>query len=295
MWSPSRELANPYATIEEPLVVQSAHQRLRVPLALAASALVVASTVYMGFIHNGDSDAESEPVGVSGAIKQQNMVPPAIATMRPATASPVRSTVVAAAAAPREQTSTPPTSSTTSASTQPASSPLAARRAVSAISSSSAAAPASSNAATVSAQAKRNPGAAAPLTAEEKARADLSRHLRAARASLQNNNLFATKTRLAAAMAVQPQSREAQNLRAVVNTREQQREALLSLARGCGSIARWDCVARNASSALEIDSSSKEARHLVTLAMQESALATAEAVAREPEPAPDTRDVNAHH
>ncbi|TGV49622.1 hypothetical protein EN784_53195, partial [bacterium M00.F.Ca.ET.141.01.1.1] len=61
--------------------------------------------------------------------------------------------------------------------------------------------PASSGAVTLSAQAKRDPGAPLPLTAEDKARADLSRHLRAARASLQKNNLVATKARVAAAIA----------------------------------------------------------------------------------------------
>ncbi|MDR6468817.1 MULTISPECIES: hypothetical protein [Paraburkholderia] len=160
---------------------------------------------------------------------------------------------------------------------------------------STAATPAATTIAIASAQPKPIPSAPPPLTAEEKARADLSRHLRAARASLQNNNLSATKVRVAAAMVVQPQSREAQNLRAAINTREQQRDALLSLARGCGYIARWDCVSRNAGSALEIDSSSREARHLVTLAMQESALASVQAVESEPSPAPDTRDINAHH
>ncbi|WP_408636825.1 hypothetical protein [Paraburkholderia sp. RL17-368-BIF-A] len=160
---------------------------------------------------------------------------------------------------------------------------------------STAATPAATTIAIASAQPKPIPSAPPPLTAEEKARADLSRHLRAARASLQNNNLSATKVRVAAAMVVQPQSREAQNLRAAINTREQQRDALLSLARGCGYIARWDCVSRNAGSALEIDSSSREARHLVTLAMQESALASVQAVESEPGPAPDTRDINAHH
>jgi len=291
-------LANPYATIDESSAGPSAQQRLRVPLALAASALVVASTVYVGFIYNGDSGDENEPVGVSGAIRQQKILPPAAAPILSPAASSAQSAVVASAAAPRaEPAPAPRPSSTASAATLPAASPLLARRepALSVTSSVSPATPASSNAVTLSAQAKRDPGTPLPLTAEDKARADLSRHLRAARASLQKNNLVATKARVAAAIAVQPQSREAQNLRAAVNAREQQRDAFLNLARGCGNIARWDCVASNASSALELDSSSKEARHFVTLAMHESALAIAETVTPEPEPAPDTRDINAHH
>jgi len=292
-------LANPYATIDESSAGPSAQQRLRVPLALAASALVVASTVYVGFIYNGDSGDENEPVGVSGAIRQQKILPPAAAPILSPAASSAQSAVVASAAAPRaEPAPAPRPSSTASAATLPAASPLLARRGAPAVSVTSSVSPAtlaSSNAVTLSAQAKRDHGTPLPLTAEDKARADLSRHLRAARASLQKNNLVATKARVAAAIAVQPQSREAQNLRAAVNAREQQRDAFLNLARGCGNIARWDCVASNASSALELDSSSKEARHLVTLAMHQSALAIAETVTPEPEPAPDTRDINAHH
>jgi len=310
VWSPSRALANPYATIEEAVVVQSAYRRLREPLVLAASALVVASAVYAGFIHSSDEGVEGEPVAVSGAVKRPSVAPPVVAMERLAAVSSVRSaaevaaprgepaptpSVAVAAASPR---SLPVSSSTASrAPASPSASPsLAARRvAPAAPVVSTAATPAATTIAIASAQPKPVPSAPPPLTAEEKARADLSRHLRAARASLQNNNLSATKVRVAAAMVVQPQSREAQNLRAAINTREQQRDALLSLARGCGYIARWDCVSRNAGSALEIDSSSREARHLVTLAMQESALASVQAVESEPSPAPDTRDINAHH
>ncbi|WP_433694846.1 hypothetical protein [Paraburkholderia phenoliruptrix] len=300
VWNPSHALTNPYASTQEPVVVQSAYQRLREPVAFAASALVVASAVYVGFIHHGDSELEGEPVAVSGAIRQQHVAPPVAAVERAPAMASVQSAAVAPA--PRAETaSTPPTAL---AAAQPpiaaalpptSASRLPARRAAPAVSAVSSAVPIASGVAIASAQAKRNPGAMPLLTAEEKARVDLSRHLRAARASLQNNNLSATKVRIAAAMSVQPQSREAQSLRAAVTTREQQRDALLNLARGCNTIARWDCVSRNAGSALEIDSSSREARRLVTLAMQETALATVQTAAPEPEPAPDTRDVNAHH
>lgn len=308
VWSPSRALANPYATIEEAVVVQSAYRRLREPLVLAASALVVASAVYAGFIHSSDEGVEGEPVAVSGAVKRPSVVPAIAAVERPTPVSSVRSaaevaaprgepaptpSVAVAAASPASSSTSLPAASPARASASPS---LAARRvAPAAPVVSTAATPAATTIAIASAQPKPVPSAPPPLTAEEKARADLSRHLRAARASLQNNNLSATKVRVAAAMVVQPQSREAQNLRAAINTREQQRDALLSLARGCGYIARWDCVSRNAGSALEIDSSSREARHLVTLAMQESALASVQAVESEPSPAPDTRDINAHH
>ena len=169
VWSPSHALANPYATIDESLASPSAQQRLRVPLALAASALVVASTVYVGFIYNGDSADENEPVGVSGAIRQQKIVPPTTAPILFPAASSAQSAVVASAAAPRaEPAPAPRPSSTASAATLPAASPLLARRgapAVSVTSSVSPATPASSNAVTLSAQAKRDPGTPLPLTA----------------------------------------------------------------------------------------------------------------------------------
>jgi len=292
VWNPTRALANPYAAVEDAAIVQSTYQRMREPLALAASALIVASAVYVGFIHNQDSDADGDPITVSGAISRPKSAPPVLAVQRPETAAPARATAVTAA--PRVDTAPKLPAATTAESA--ALSSLPARRTAPAASAAGtpSAAPAAAIT-TASAQAKRNPDVAPPLTPEEKARADLARHLRAARASLQNNNLSATKARVAAAIAVQPQSRDAQNLRAAVNTREQQRDALLSLARGCGHIGRWDCVSLNAGSALGIDSSSKEARHLMTLAAQESALDSARTIEPATDTAPDTRDINLHH
>ncbi|MFM0528137.1 hypothetical protein PQR11_24540 [Paraburkholderia strydomiana] len=293
VWSPTRALANPYAVVEDAAIVQSTYQRMREPLALAASALIVASAVYVGFIHNQDSDADGDPITVSGAISRPKSAPPVLAVQRPETAAPARATAVTAA--PRVDTAPRLPAASTAESAAFAS--LPARRTAPAASAAgtTSAAPATAALTTASAQAKRNPDVAPPLTPEEKARADLARHLRAARASLQNNNLSATKARVAAAIAVQPQSRDAQNLRAAVNTREQQRDALLSLARGCGHIGRWDCVSLNAGSALGIDSSSKEARHLMTLAAQESALDSARTIEPTTETAADTRDINLHH
>jgi hypothetical protein len=93
----------------------------------------------------------------------------------------------------------------------------------------------------------------------------------------------------------------------MLNTREQERDALLSLARGCGYVGQWKCVSRTAGDALQIDSSSKEARHLATLAMHVSMLQITPAVESSaettsaPEPAvtrapdPDTNDPATHH
>ena len=134
-----------------------------------------------------------------------------------------------------------------------------------------------------------------PISAEEKRRADAARYLRAARVNLKANNLSAAKSRIAAALAVQPDNREAQRLRSTVRTLEQQRDALLSLARGCGSIGHLACVSRDAGIALRIDSSSKTARRLSTRATRESELQIAPSANTTTEPLPDVRYVSTHH
>ncbi|WP_176379103.1 hypothetical protein [Paraburkholderia youngii] len=115
---------------------------------------------------------------------------------------------------------------------------------------------------------------AAPLTLADKQRADAERNLKAARGYLQRGNLSATKARLAAAITAQPDNRDARRMRAQVSTLEQQRDALLSLARGCSNVGRWECASHNANEALRIDSSSKDAQRLVSLASHESAWQT---------------------
>jgi hypothetical protein len=85
-------------------------------------------------------------------------------------------------------------------------------------------------------------------------------------------------------------------MRSTVSTREEERDALLSLARGCGYVGRWTCVSRNAGTALEIDASSKEAQRLVTLAMHENAMQMLPPAAEtEPTPRPNPRDLISHH
>jgi hypothetical protein len=85
-------------------------------------------------------------------------------------------------------------------------------------------------------------------------------------------------------------------MRSAVSTREEERDALLSLARGCGYVGRWTCVSRNAGTALEIDAGSKEARRLVTLAMEETAMKVPPSAAEtEPTPQPNPRDLISHH
>lgn len=267
LWDPSsRALVNSYEFVEEPAVAVSAYQRLRQPLVLAASALTVTSAVYLGFIHSNDSKVGT-PIAVSGKVQTQNAAPLAVVPQKPAAAVTQRST-----------TAIPQKSITILAQAQ---APAAAT-------------PLSRRVASVEPDAKRNPGGQSGKP-PDKPRADVSRHLRAARADLQQNNLSATRVRLAAAISVQPDNRDALNMRATLNAREQQRDALLSLARGCGYIARWNCVSHNAGTALQIDSSSKEAQRLVMLAQHEAQLQIPPPVEPAPEPAPDMRDLNSHH
>ncbi|EDZ97784.1 conserved hypothetical protein [Burkholderia sp. H160] len=134
-----------------------------------------------------------------------------------------------------------------------------------------------------------------PISAEDQRLADAQRYLRAAHVSLKANNLSAAKSRIAAALAAQPDNRDAQRLRSTVHTLEQQRDALLGLARGCAHIESWACTSHNAGIALQIDPSSKEARRLATLAERPFGLPIeppADAVTR---PSPEVRFVSTHH
>lgn len=138
------------------------------------------------------------------------------------------------------------------------------------------------------------------ISAADKQRDDSSRYLKAARVSLKANNLSATKARLAAALAAQPDNRDALRLRSTVRTLEQQRDALLGLARSCGDIGHWACTSHNAGIALQIDSSSKEAQRLATRATRTTELrieppADTAATDTVAEPSPDVGYLMAHH
>ncbi|WP_341313052.1 hypothetical protein WN982_16810 [Paraburkholderia sp. IMGN_8] len=131
----------------------------------------------------------------------------------------------------------------------------------------------------------------------DKPRVDVSKHLRAARADMQQSNLSATKARLKAAIAAQPDNLDALRMRSTLSEREQQRDSLLSVARGCEYIAQWACVWHNAGNALLVDSSSGEAKRLVEHAMRESELASAAPADPAPAPAPLHEESNPtiHH
>ncbi|ASV97062.1 hypothetical protein CJU94_02085 [Paraburkholderia aromaticivorans] len=301
IWSPSsRALVNRYEFVEEPVVAVPIYQRLRQPLVLSASALVVTSAVYLGFIHSNDSDGGT-PIAVSGKVQTQHAAPLAVMPQKPAAvfaqrsvpAAPQKPTAMpaqkAAAAAPQPPAVTVAAQKpTTVAALRPA--PVRAPPAPPP----AAAPPLAGRVASVQPGATRDPGGQSGKP-PDKVRPDVSRHLRAARANLQENNLSATRARLAAAIAAQPDNRDALNMRSTLSAREQQRDALLSLARGCGYIARWTCVSHNAGTALQIDSSSKEAQRLVTLAQRETELQIPPAAEPVPESVPDTRDLTSHH
>jgi hypothetical protein len=345
IWDPSsRALVNPYELIGEPAVAVSAYQRLRQPLLLGASALVVTSAVYLGFIHSNDADVGT-PIAVSGRVQtQKNVAPLAViphqssgaVAQRSAPATPQKPATIivqkpapaaaaqkaAVVAAPKASVVTAPKTAVVVApktlvvAQKPAATPLATPQKpaatpaaqhittvaavrsapvrLPAIAQPAAAPPLSRRVASVGPDAKRDP-AGQSGNPPDQPRADVSRHLKAARANLQQNNLSATKARLAAAIAAQPGNRDALNMRSTLNAREQQRDALLNLARGCGYIARWTCVSHNAGTALQIDSSSKEAQRLMTLAQRETELHMPPPVEPAPEPLPDTRDVATHH
>ncbi|MFM0629077.1 hypothetical protein [Paraburkholderia xenovorans] len=311
IWNPSsRALVNPYEFIEEPVVAESAYQRLRQPLVLGASVLVVTSAVYLGFIHSNDSEVGT-PIAVSGKVRTQNAPPLVVIPQKPtaavaqrsAPATPPKPAIIVAqkpAAVATQKSATVATQKpATVIAPKPAATVAAAARSAPVrsppVPPPAATPPLSRRVASVGPEAKRNPGGQSGGNPPDQPRADVSRHLRAARANLQQNNLSATRVRLAAAIAAQPDNRDALVMRSTVSQREQQRDALLSLARGCGYIARWTCVSHNAGTALQIDSSSKEAQRLVTLAQRETELQMPPPAEPAPEPPPDTRDVATHH
>ena len=274
IWRPSsRALTDPHYVAEEPKLAAPVTQKLRRPLVMGMSLVVVASAVYLGFIHTDDEEIGT-PIAVSGKVTTQNVKPPVVLAQRstPAFAAQRGASVAAAPrSAPVQSPPIPP--------------PVAAP-------------PASRRVAVASSGPKHNPGSPpgnqtnSPLA---KPRVDVSKQLRAARANLQQNNLSATKARLAAAIAAQPDNRDALSMRTTLTEREQQRDALLSVARGCGYIARWGCTWHNAANALLLDSSSQEALNLVSLAMRESELASAWPSAPVAEPTPDERALTISH
>jgi hypothetical protein len=274
IWRPSsRDLIDPYAVTDEPQPVAPLSQRLRQPVTIGVSVLIVASAVYLGFLHNDDT-VDSTPIAVSGKVTTQNLKPSAVLSQRTPPATTPRNAPAVVAQTPVRP------APVRSAPIPPAPAPQASRRAAVTV--------------TASAQARRNPGGPTN-TVPAKVRADASRQIRSARANLQQNNLAATRTRLAAAIAAQPDNPDAQRMREALAAREQQRDALLSVARGCSYVGHWGCVWFKAGDALLVDSSSKEAHSLVSLAVRQTEVANAGPATPTPETADERSLVINHH
>lgn len=98
---------------------------------------------------------------------------------------------------------------------------------------------------------------------------EVAKDLASARASLDKNNLWPARRALMNALAVEPGNADAQQMRADLVAREQQRDALIGDARQCAHERQWACVQQDAGHAVNVDASSREARHLLELASAE--------------------------
>ncbi|MBC8726325.1 hypothetical protein F6X37_33805 [Paraburkholderia sp. 31.1] len=235
--------------------------------------------------------APSSPPVVATAPAVARSSPPIVATA-PAPARPSTPVVATTPAPARPST---PVVTTTPTAARPTPPVVTTARAVASTKTSSAAisAPTPRGTALASTSTNTNTGTmAAPLTQADKQRADAERNLKAAHGYLRRGNLAATRARLAAVITAQPDNRDARSMRAQVSTLEQQRDALLSLARGCSNVGHWECASHNANEALRIDSSSKAAQRLVALASHESAWQTMQPTAEESRA---LRDLLRHH
>ncbi|HEY4350280.1 MAG TPA: hypothetical protein VGN31_03585 [Paraburkholderia sp.] len=96
---------------------------------------------------------------------------------------------------------------------------------------------------------------------------DVPDSLRAARASLAENNLSDAKAATNAALAREADNEDARDLQRDIAAREQRRDTALQGADRCASERSWGCVQRQASDALAIDSSSLHAQSLLERAI----------------------------
>ncbi|MEM5313175.1 hypothetical protein [Paraburkholderia sp. JHI869] len=117
--------------------------------------------------------------------------------------------------------------------------------------------------------AQQNAPAAARAPASPRyasAHADVARNLTNARLSLDKNNLWPARQALRNALAVEPDNPDALQMQTDLVAREQQRDALIGQARQCAHERQWACVRQDAGHAVEVDASSREARHLLASA-----------------------------
>ncbi|WP_322032180.1 hypothetical protein [Paraburkholderia sp. J76] len=98
---------------------------------------------------------------------------------------------------------------------------------------------------------------------------DVARNLANARANLERNNLWPARRALANALAAEPANADARQMQADLVAREHQRDALIGQARQCAHARQWACARQDAGHAVNVDASSREARHLLALASAE--------------------------
>jgi hypothetical protein len=110
------------------------------------------------------------------------------------------------------------------------------------------------------------------------ARTDVARNLATARASLDKNSLAPARKSIASALASQPGNGSALQMQAELASREQQRDSLLGYARLCAREGQWVCAWHNAGHALTVDSSSSEARELLSRSIAAQGAGTARQV-----------------
>lgn len=111
---------------------------------------------------------------------------------------------------------------------------------------------------------KANEDKANAAKAAAYARADVARSLASARASLDKNSLGPARSAINSALAEQPGNGTALQMQAELTSREDQRDSLLGYARLCARDGRWVCAWHNAGHALTVDSSSGEAREILS-------------------------------
>ncbi|MCP3722486.1 hypothetical protein M3I53_04945 [Paraburkholderia sp. CNPSo 3272] len=206
------------------------------------------------------------PVASAPSAPVASAPPPAVANVMPPPVNTAPPPVVAHVAPAPQLTpaqAQPPRTATVRAETVPPS--VAARK--------SAAADRALAAAKVKAdKANAEKVAAAKANAEKVAaaktaadsRADVSRDLASARASLDRNSLGPARSAINSALTAQPGNGSALQMQAELTSREDQRDSLLGYARLCARDGRWVCAWHNAGHALTVDSSSGEAREILS-------------------------------
>ncbi|MBB5462720.1 hypothetical protein [Paraburkholderia sp. Cpub6] len=286
---PAKVHASPVAPPAPPVVATASTVARSSPPVVATAPTVAPSSTQV--VATAPAVARSSPPIVATAPTVAPSSPPVVATA-PAVA---RSAPPVVATAPVPARPSTPVVATTPTAARPTPPVVTTARAVASTKTSSAAISAPTPRGTALASTSTNTNTdtmAAPLTQADKQRADAERNLKAAHGYLQRGNLAATRARLAAVITAQPDNRDARSMRAQVSTLEQQRDALLSLARGCSNVGHWECASHNANEALRIDSSSKAAQRLVALASHESAWQTMQPTAEESRA---LRDLLRHH